>query len=320
MMTLTSEQLMQLYSTMWHIRRFEEAAGEYYRAGKVKGGIHASIGQEAVAAGVCYALRPDDLIVSTHRGHGHHIAKGADPNRLMAELLGKDGGYNRGRGGSMHVAAFDVGSLGAFPVVGSGIPVAVGAALSLQMQNTEGVVAVFFGDGASTQGTLHEAINMAALWRLPLVFVYENNQFAVSTRHTDDVAFQDKVAWAASYGVQAWSVDGQQVDAVYTATAQAVDLARGGAGPTLLEAITYRFEGHYFGEPEVYRSRDEVREQRTRRDPLVLLAARLESQGVDPTALEAIEQDACAVIEAAKAFAEASPDPDPDTYADYVYT
>ncbi|MBN1285029.1 MAG: thiamine pyrophosphate-dependent dehydrogenase E1 component subunit alpha [Anaerolineae bacterium] len=309
-----------MYEIMWRIRRFEEAAGAFYQAGRVKGGIHASIGQEAVATGVCFALRPGDLITSTHRGHGHHIAKGADLNRLMAELLGKATGYNRGRGGSMHMAAFDVGSLGAFPVVAAGVPVAVGAALGIKMQEQDRVVVAFFGDGAMAQGTLHESINLAALAQAPVIFVCENNQFAVSTRPENSLAVRDKVQWATSYGIPAWSIDGQSVDAVYDTSAEAVERARAGGGPCFIEAMTYRFEGHYFGEPQVYRTREEVDVERRDRDPIARLHDRLLARGVEPTTLDALNQAASEAVEAAVAFAEAGPEPDPETFADEVYS
>ena len=318
-MALSIELLKRMAETMWRIRLFEEAAGAYYRAGRLKGGIHASIGQEAVATGVCFALRPDDLITSTHRGHGHHIAKGADLNRLLAELMGRETGYNRGRGGSMHVAAFEVGSLGAFPVVAAGVPVAVGAALSAKMRGLDRVVVAFFGDGAVGQGTLHESLNLAAVWALPVVFVCENNQFAVSMRQDQALAIQDRIQWAAAYGLAAWSIDGQDVEAVYDAATQAASHARGGAGPAFIEANTYRFEGHYFGEAQVYRSREEVSAERLHRDPIKLLADKLLAAGVDQAELDALEQAAARAVDEAKAFAEASPDPAPDTFADYVY-
>lgn len=318
-MVLSLDILKQMLETMWRIRRFEEAAGAYYREGRLKGGIHASIGQEAVATGVCYALRPDDLITSTHRGHGHHIAKGANLNRLMAELMGRDTGYNRGRGGSMHVAAFEVGSLGAFPVVASGTPVAVGAALSAKLQGLDRVVVSFFGDGAVGQGTLHESMNLAAVWALPVIFVRENNQFAVSTRQDQAVAIRDITTWAAAYGLAAWSVDGQDVEAVYDTAVQAACHAREGEGPAFIEAVTYRFEGHYFGEPQVYRTREEVSAERQHHDPIQLLEDKLLAAGVDRAELETIEQAAARAVDEAKAFAESSPDPAPETFADYVY-
>jgi len=271
--------------------------------------------------GVCASLRPDDLIGSNHRGHGHHIAKGADLGRLMAEVLGKATGYCGGRGGSMHVAAFDVGSLGAFPILASGIPVAVGAALSARLQQRERVVVSFFGEGALAQGTLHEAVNMAAVWQLPVVFVCENNQYAVSTHVSQTIAFRDLPALAGAYGIPAKEVDGQDVLAVIAAARWLVEHARGGQGPGLLHARTCRFEGHYFGEPQVYRSRDEVQQARQTLDPITRLRDALQAQGwLDEAEAQAIQQSAREAVEAALRFAEASPEPDPEEVAAYVYT
>ena len=314
------ETLKQMYRTMWTIRRFEEAAGNLYKKGLVKGGIHASIGQEGVAVGVCTALRPDDWITSTHRGHGHHIAKGADLKRLMAEILGKDTGYCRGRGGSMHVAAFDVGSLGASAIVAAGVPMGVGAALSARMQGTDRVVVSFFGDGAMGQGTLHESLNLAAVWKLPVVFLFENNQFAVSTRIDQSIAVKDRQALATAYGLSSACVDGQDVLAVYAAVLKATALARAGGGPSFLECQTYRYEGHYFGEPQVYRSREEVEEVRLSRDPITRLGSLLEAEhGIDREALGALEAEALQAVEEALAFAQQSPEPQPETFEEYVY-
>ena len=314
------ETLKQMYRTMWTIRRFEEAAGNLYKKGLVKGGIHASIGQEGVAVGVCTALRPDDWITSTHRGHGHHIAKGADLKRLMAEILGKDTGYCRGRGGSMHVAAFDVGSLVASAIVAAGVPMGVGAALSARMQGTDRVVVSFFGDGAMGQGTLHESLNLAAVWKLPVVFLFENNQFAVSTRIDQSIAVKDRQALAEAYGLSSACVDGQDVLAVYAAVLEATALARAGSGPSFLECQTYRYEGHYFGEPQVYRSREEVEEVRLSRDPITRLGSLLEAEhGIDREALGALEAEALQAVEEALAFAQQSPEPQPETFEEYVY-
>lgn len=319
-MDLSIETLKQFYRTMCTIRRFEEAAGELYQKGLVKGGIHASIGQEAVATGVCAALRRDDWITSTHRGHGHHIAKGADPRRLMAEILGKEGGYCRGRGGSMHVAAFDVGSLGAYAVVAAGIPVGVGAALSAVLQGQDRVVASFFGDGALGQGATHESLNLAAVWKLPVILVCENNQFAVSTRTGEGVAVHDRQQFAACYGLASYHVDGQDVRAVYEVAREAVERARSGGGPSFIEAETYRFEGHYFGEPQVYRTREEVEEIRRTRDPIARLGAILQAEhGVMAEALQALAAEAAREIEVAVAFAQQSPEPPADGYREYTY-
>jgi TPP-dependent pyruvate/acetoin dehydrogenase alpha subunit len=312
--------LKHMVRTMWTIRRFEETAGKLYQEGLVKGGIHASIGQEGVATGVCTALRPDDWITSTHRGHGHHIAKGADPRRLLAEILGKETGYCRGRGGSMHVAAFDVGSLGASAIVAAGVPMGVGAALSATMQELDRVVASFFGDGALGQGTLHESLNLAAAWTLPAIFVCENNQYAVSTRVDEVIAAKDLPALAAAHGIPSTRVDGSDALAVHAATTAAVERARSGGGPSFIECQTYRFEGHYFGEPQVYRSREEVEEARRSRDPIARLEDMLEVEyGIDVEELQALEAEASEVIREALEFARESPDPLPETLREYVY-
>jgi len=319
-MTLSLNALKQMYRTMWTIRRFEETAGNLYKKGLVKGGIHASIGQEGVAVGVCTALRPDDWITSTHRGHGHHIAKGADPKRLMAEILAKDMGYCRGRGGSMHVAAFDVGSLGASAIVAAGVPMGVGAALSATMQGMDRVVVSFFGDGALGQGTLYESLNLAAVWKLPVIFLFENNQFAVSTRIDQSVAVKDRQALADAYGLANACVDGQDVLAVYGAARKAVESARAGGGPGFIECQTYRFEGHYFGEPQVYRTREEVEEARRSRDPIARFRSVLEAEyGVNVEELQILETKAAKAVEEALGFAQQSPDPLPEAYKEYVY-
>ena len=319
-MTLSLDILKQMYRTMWTIRRFEETAGKLYQQGLVKGGIHASIGQEGVAVGVCSALRPDDWITSPHRGHGHHIATGADPKRLMAEILGKDTGYCRGRGGSMHVAAFDVGSLGASAIVAAGVPMGVGAALSATMQGLDRVVASFFGDGALGQGTLYESLNLAAVWTLPVIFICENNRYAVSTCVDESIAIKDLPALAAAYGMPGAQVDGSDAPAVYEATVEAAERARSGAGPSFIECQTYRFEGHYFGEPQVYRTREEVEEARRSRDPIARMGAVLETgYGVGAEELQALEAEASKAAEEAREFAQRSPDPLPQAYKEYVY-
>jgi TPP-dependent pyruvate/acetoin dehydrogenase alpha subunit len=319
-MTLSPDTLKQMYRTMWTIRRFEETAGKLYQKGVIKGGIHASIGQEGVAVGVCTALRPDDWITSTHRGHGHHIAKGADLGRLMAEIMGKDTGYCRGRGGSMHVAAFDVGSLGASAIVAAGVPMGVGAALSARMQGQDRVVVSFFGDGAMGQGTLHESLNLAAVWKLPILFLFENNQFAVSTRVDQSIAVKDRQALAGAYGLANACADGQDVLAVYEAVHTAVELARSGGGPSFVECQTYRFEGHYFGEPQVYRTREEVKEARRSRDPIARFGAILAAeQGIPEEELLALEAQASQAVEKARAFAQESPEPPVEAYKEFVY-
>lgn len=305
---------------MYTIRFFEQEAGRLYQKGRVKGGVHAYIGQEAVAVGVCSLLNKDDYISSTHRGHGHHIAKGADVRKLMAELLGKATGYCEGRGGSMHVAAFDVGSLGAFPIVAAGVPSAVGAALSAQLRGEANIAVAFFGEGALGQGTLHESLNLASIWKLPVIFVCEDNQYAVSTAVESTIAVRDVVALADAYNLPGEEVDGQRVLDVYTAGQAAVARAREGGGPSLINANTYRFEGHYFGEPEVYRTREEVKKARESMDPILLFKEHLtSSEEVEPEQIDHIAKQAEQVIQEALEYAERSPDPDPEEFAKYVY-
>jgi len=317
---LEKQALLDLLLKMHQIRYFEMEAGNLYQQGKIKGGIHAYIGQEASAVGICANLRKQDYITSTHRGHGHHIAKGADLKRLMAEILGKETGYCHGRGGSMHVAAFDVGSLGAFPVVASGVPSAVGAALSGRLFGRDTVVVAFFGDGALGQGTLHESINMAAIWNLPVIFVCENNHYAVSTRTENSVAFKNLVLLADAYGIAGEQVDGQNLPSVCMAARRAVSRARSGGGASLINVQTYRFEGHYIGEPQIYRTREEVQQLRETKDPIVIFQNYLLDHDLTtPEELEATRAQAEEQVGAALAFAEQSPEPEPEEYDRYVY-
>ncbi len=318
----STEMLARMYYTMGLIRDFENKAAELFTRGILaKGGVHSSVGQEAVATGVGLSLRGDDWISSTHRGHGHHLAKGADPRRLMAELLAKDAGYCRGRGGSMHVAAFEIGSLGAYAMVGEGVPIAVGAALAEKMKGTDRVAVPFLGDGALGQGVVHESFNLASVWRLPVVFAVEHNGIAVSTRCDQMVAPSTRLAeLAQAYGLRYYGVDGQDVLAVHDAAGRAVAAARSGQGPALLDCRTYRFEGHYASEPQVYRRREEIDEMRRTQDPIAHFEAYLLDSGLFSTAdLEALRRRSAEVVEDAAEFAQTSPEPDPSTYAEYVY-
>jgi pyruvate dehydrogenase E1 component alpha subunit len=265
------------------------------------------------------ALRQDDLIAGTHRSHGHNLAKGADPKRMMAEIFGRETGYCKGRGGSMHIAAFDTGSLGALAVVGSGIPLAVGAALGFKLQGKDSVTVPFSGEGGTNTGNFHEGLNMASIWNLPVVFVVENNKYAVSTHVDQVINITDLSERAKSYGVPGLRVDGFDVLAVYECAVQAVARARRGEGPTLLVTECYRVEGHYAGEPEVYRTREEVNEQR-KNDPIPRFADYLVANGFATEAQiagigAAIQQEMVAAIE----FAKASPMPDQSTAMDYIY-
>lgn len=311
--------LMEMYRRMVLIREFELGTIDLSKRGQIKGAVHPYIGQEASGVGVCMALRVDDVITSTHRGHGHHLAKGADPKRLMAEIKGKKTGYCKGRGGSMHVAAFDVGSLGAIAIVGPGIPIAVGAALAFHMRGEDRVAVPFFGDGATNTGNFHEAVNMASIWRLPVIFMCENNQYAVSTNVRYSLNIENVSERAASYGIPGVSVDGNDVLAVYEVVTEAVARARRGEGPTLVETKTYRIEGHYAGEPQVYRDRAEVEEYR-KQDPIKRFRDYLfREKVVAKEDLDAIDAGVKAEIKEAIRFALESPMPEPETAMDYIY-
>jgi 2-oxoisovalerate dehydrogenase E1 component len=309
---LDQHKLLWLYERMVLIRTFEERFKGLVEAGRPLGSGHLYVGQEAVAVGVCAALNQDDWIASTHRGHGHCIAKGVEPRRMMAELYGKATGSNKGKGGSMHITDISVGMLGVNPIVGGGIPHAVGAALAAKVRGTNQVAATFFGDGASSIGMFHESINLAAVWMLPVVFVCENNGYAESTSYEYSVAGHDVAARAAGYGIPGVQVDGMDVFAVYEAASQAVDRARRGLGPSLIEAKTYRFYGHFLGDdPKRYRTAEEEAEYRAR-DPIAQFRKRVAASGVlAESELDAVDRRVHDVVEEAVDFAESSPLPDP---------
>jgi len=308
-----------MYRRMVRIREFETTAADLFKRGQVKGSIHSYIGQEASGVGICMALRRDDLIAGTHRSHGHNIAKGAEPRYMLAEILGKATGYCKGRGGSMHIAAFETGSLGALAVVGAGMPIAVGAALGFKMKGEDRVAVPFFGDAASNTGNFHESLNMASIWKLPVVFALENNHYGVSTNIRDNVNIEDLSLRAVSYGMPGVRVDGNDVLAVYRAATEAVARARRGEGPTLLVTETYRVEGHYVGEPEVYRSRAEV-EERRKNDPIKRFRTHLLESGLAGEAeLNAIDDDLKREMVEAVEFARRSPEPDAAMAMDYIY-
>lgn len=301
------------------IRAFEEKAEQLYTLGKIHGTMHLSIGMEASAVGAVAALRPDDYILSTHRGHGHCIAKGADLNRMMAEFMGKATGYCRGRGGSMHIADVQGGNLGANGVVAGGIPIAVGVGLSQKMQQSGKICLCFFGDGAANAGPFHEALNMAAIWTLPVVFVCENNQYAMSYSVKRAFAIERISDRAASYGMPGETVDGNDLLAVYEAASRAVERARAGEGPSLIENATYRYRGHSKSDANRYRTREEIEEWR-QKDPIARFQRHLIETGeLSEAEAAAIERDAYAAIDAAVAFADASPEPDLTTIEEGVY-
>lgn len=310
---------LDLYRRMLLIRQFELRAINERKSGLIPGFIHACIGQEATAVGACAALNPDDVITSTHRGHGHLIAKGGDPKYMMAELAARSDGYCGGKGGSLHMTDFDLGILGANGIVAGGIPVAVGAALAFQMRGEERVALAFFGDGAVNEGAFHEAANLAGLWRLPVIFFCENNLYGEGTPQHKQAPVPDLSIRAASYGFPGLIVDGNDVLAVYEATGQAAARARAGDGPTFVEGKTYRHRGHYEGDPMVYRTREEL-EFWKQRDPLTRLRHQLLNDGLaGETALDAIAAAIKQEMDEAVAFAIASPAPAPDTALTGVY-
>ncbi len=313
------DRLIAFYRTMRLIRRFEERVVELVNRDEIPGVTHEYVGQEAVATGVCYALRPGDVITSTHRGHGHILAKGGEPRRMMAELMGKATGYNRGRGGSMHIADLSLGIYGANGIVGAGTPIACGAALAAKLRGGERVAVAFFGDGGMNQGVVHEALNLAAIWKLPVVFVCENNGYAISAPISQMAAVARLADRAAGYGMPGEPVDGMDVLAVHAATIRAVERARSGGGPTLLECVTYRFVGHFTAEKArgiKYRTDEEIAEWR-KRDPLVTYPAWLRQEGIcDPAQVDAEVE---AVLEEAIAFARQSSFPSPEEALDGMY-
>lgn len=311
---------LKVYRTMVEIRSFELKLQELAKKGMLRGSIHFCIGQEAVAAGVMAALRPDDYIVSTHRGHGHAIAKGFRFDLMMAELLGKATGYCKGKGGSMHIADLELGHLGANGIVGGGMPIAVGAALGVKHLGQDRVSVALFGDGAMNQGTFHESLNLAALLRLPVIYVCENNQYGMTTPLAESAAETDLSRRALGYGVPSLRVDGMDARAVRAAAREAADRARSGEGPTLLVCETYRFEGHYIGDPQVYRSKEEV-EAWKQKDPILRQRAWLVEQGIALEAdLDRIQSEVDQELEEAVAFALSSPDPDPAELFTDVYS
>lgn len=320
-MDLARDTSAEMYRRMFRSRSFELAAIEKMKTGQIPGALHTSVGQEASIVGSCMALREDDYMVGNHRSHGHPIGKGARTDRLFAELMGKATGINAGMGGSMHLSDFSVGSLGETSIVGSGLPVATGAALGSKMQGIDRVTLCFFGDGASNEGTFHESLNLAAVWQLPVVFLCENNGYGELSAATLMVSVPDVSMRAAGYGLPGVTVDGQDVVAVYEAVSEAVARARRGDGPSLVETKTYRFHDHAFGLPAInYRDQAEIDEWR-RRDPVELFRARLIAElGFDESAVKAIEDEVSAEIEAAVAFAESSPYPSLDAAFEHVYT
>lgn len=297
---------------MIRIRAFEERVRDLFAAGRLPGFVHLSIGQEGVAAGACAALRADDYVLSTHRGHGHMVAKGADTARMMAELYAKRTGSCKGKGGSMHIADASVGVLGANGVVAGGLTVAAGVGLSIKQRRTGQVCLCFFGDGAANRGPLHEALNLAVIWKLPVLFLCENNGWASSTPHRYACAVSDVAARAAGYGLRGVIADGMDALEVYAAVREAVERARAGGGPAFIEAKVVRWQGHYEGDPQGYRDRAEVADGKAR-DAITKLRSKLLAEDILTTEQVAeMERAALAEIDAAVAFGESSPLPTPE--------
>ncbi len=306
---LTGDQLLELYRQLLTIRAFEERVKYESSLGNVLGPTHLYIGEEAIAVGVCAALRPDDYITSTHRGHGHALAKGCRPDRMMAELFGRETGYCRGKGGSQHIADFSAGMLGANGIVAGGIPIATGAGLAIQLKQSDQVVISFFGESASNRGPFHEGINLAAVWRLPVLFVCEFNHFGQYTYARQVMRVENVADRAAAYGIPGLVVDGNDVLAVYQAAREAIARLRAGDGPMLLECKTYRLEGHNIGDELYYRTPGEAEAWRLK-DPIDRYSAWLKDREVLSEALEAVTQARVqAEIDSAVAFAQASPFP-----------
>jgi TPP-dependent pyruvate/acetoin dehydrogenase alpha subunit len=320
-MDLGHDQLADLYHRLWLIRYFDENAQDLYRRGMIRGTTHAYIGEEAIAVGACAGLNREDYITSTHRGHGHCLAKGGDPKAMMAELLGKATGYCKGKGGSMHIADFDLGILGANGIVGGGIALATGAAYSADLRGSGQVCVCFFGDGASNQGVLMEAANMAALWKLPVIYLCEENKYAEFSPSLPFIAVDQIEYKARGFGLPGVTVDGNDLLAVYETVSGAVERARRGEGPTLIVARTYRIEGHTVGDPLSYRPKGEAERWKSpERDPISRFGRHLVSAaGFSEQELANLQEAARAQIGQAIDFAMDSPDPEVDTLWEDVY-
>ena len=313
------ERAGHIYLTMARIRAFEFRALKLFEENKLRGSVHLYIGEEAVASTVCSRLTNEDYIASTHRGHGHCIAKGARLDMAMAELMGKATGYCKGRSGSMHIADFTQGNLGANAIVGGGIPIAVGAALSAKMQKQDRVAVSFFGDGASNEGTFHESLNMASVWKLPIIFICENNGYGISVPVWQSTSVENISDRAHGYNMPGETVDGNDVEAIDAAFERALKRAKAGEGPSLIECKTYRWLGHWTGDPQTYRTREEVDEWK-KKDPIKRWGERLIAEGLyTQEELDAMLASADAETEAATEFALNSPNPDPAHVLDDVF-
>ena len=319
-MAISNEQMKDMYVKMRRIRDFESTAAKLFAEGKIPGFVHLYLGEEAIAPAVCECLRDDDFITSTHRGHGHIIAKGGDLNLMMAELFGRYTGYCKGKGGSMHIADRDKGILGANGIGGAGHCIACGAGLSAKIRGTDQVCVCFFGDGSTNQGTFHESLNMASIWKLPVIFVCENNHYGISMSQDRHQAIKDVADRGAAYNIPGVSVDGNDPLAVYEAAHEAVARARAGKGPTLIECKTYRQHGHFEGDPAIYKPKEE-QEAWMEKDPMPRFAKFLVENGVMTQAeVDAADAQVAKEIEDAIAFADAQPLPDVETAVVDVYS
>jgi pyruvate dehydrogenase E1 component alpha subunit len=318
--SLGPEFLKKLLQDMHTIRAFEERAEQLYGLGKVHGTMHLSIGQEATAVGASSAMEDGDYLLNHHRGHGHCLSWGSDVNRMMAEFLGKEAGYCRGRGGSMHIADVESNNLGANGIVAGGVPIAIGVGLSIKMRKTPQVCLVIFGDGAANEGAFHESLNMASIWKLPVVYLCENNQYAMSMPMPKAFNVENISSRAAAYNIPGETVDGNDPLAVYLAVKAAADRARRGDGPSLIESRTYRYKGHSRSDKQAYRTREEVQEWMDKRDAIKQFAALLVTSGVLTEAeVGAMRETGLKIIDGAVAFSEASPAPDVQTLTEGVY-
>jgi len=310
---IAKQEKLDLYKKMLTVRAFEEKAGELFAENLIPGFIHLSIGEEASSVGTCSVLRDDDYVASTHRGHGHLIAKGADPKKMFAELFGKKTGYCKGKGGSMHIADFSIGILGANGVVGGGFPIIIGAGLSIKLRKTDQVGVVFFGDGAANRGTFHEAANMAAIWKLPVIFVCENNLYASTTPAKYSLGGGSVAGRAAAYGMPGYVVNGNDILEVRKTVGVAVKQAREGNGPSIVENKTYRFRGHFEGDPQRYRAKKEIEDFRRKGDPIQLFKAALKKERLLTEKLDKnFRDEVTTLIEEAVRYAQDQPLPQPE--------
>jgi pyruvate dehydrogenase E1 component alpha subunit len=320
MKPLDKTSLMTVYRKMVSVRLFEETAADLFLKGQLPGFLHCYIGEEAVAAGVMAHLSNEDMITSTHRGHGHAVAKGARFDMMFAELFAKKTGYCHGKGGSMHIADLHIGILGANGIVGAGVPIATGAGLALKMRGSDRVTVSFFGDGGSNTGAFYEGVNLAAVWNLPVVFVCENNQYAESTPRATHQKVKDIADRAAAFAIPGVVMDGMDVFDVHQKSGEAIERARQGGGPTLLEAKTYRFLGHFVGDPQPYRTKEEVEEWK-KRDPIQLFRQRvIAEKKLAAKELDAADAEIAKEIEAAVQFARESPEPELETALQDIFT